>query len=64
MLCRGLKTLDKLDKVENKDRLEAEHREKEQAVHKSDALDPANLNTVNLAAVLGLPNFNLDAALL
>jgi hypothetical protein len=62
MLCRGLKTLDKLDKVENKDRLEAERKEKEQVVHKSNALDPTNPNKVDLAAVLGLPNFNLDPA--
>jgi hypothetical protein len=62
MLCCCLKTLDKLNKVKNKDRLKAEYKEKEQAVYKSNALNLANLNTINLAAVLGLPNFNLDPA--
>jgi hypothetical protein len=62
MLYRGLKTLDKLDKVENKDRLEAEHKEREQVVHESDAPGLTNPNKVDLAAVLGLPDFDLDPA--
>jgi hypothetical protein len=55
MLCRGLKTLDELDKAENKDRLEGERLEREEAA-------PANPNAVGLAAVLGLSDFDLDPA--
>jgi hypothetical protein len=48
--------------VENKDRLEAERKEKEQTKLKSDVLKSSNPNAVDLAAVLGLPDFNLDPA--
>jgi hypothetical protein len=48
--------------VENKDQLEAERKEKEQVVHESNALNLTNPNKVDLAAVLGLPDFDLDPA--
>jgi hypothetical protein len=62
MLCYRLKTLDELDKVENKEQLEAKRKEKEQVVYKSNALNLTNPNKVDLAAVLGLPDFDLDPA--
>jgi hypothetical protein len=55
MLRQGLKTLDELDKAENKDRLEGERPEGVEAA-------PASPGAVDLAAVLGLSDFDLDPA--